>query len=133
MTSEKDLDDYYYAKGKAYARAHVVALPRLLVGRLTRAYVPVPWVPDLAAYGASLVRFALLLAFFATIGTWRPKSGSLFNVFLVSIIAANVANVLIFYGSVRFAFVMEVFFIPCAAYAVSQRLGKTNALPSAER
>ena len=41
--SEVDVDAYYTQRGKAWIRAHIAGLPRLALGKLTRAYVPVPW------------------------------------------------------------------------------------------
>lgn len=118
MRDEAVLDDYYFKKGKEYAMTHKAALPRLFLGRLIRAYVPVPWVPDAAADAVALLRIALYAVFIATFPIWRRKSGATFNVLLLTMTLVSVSGVILFYGTPRFAFVLEMFFVPCAAFGL---------------
>ena len=119
MSDEAVLDDYYFKKGKEYAITHKAALPRLVLGRLIRAYIPVPWVPAAADDAVAALRIALYVIFAATFSVWRRTSGPIFNVLLLTMTLVSVSGVVLFYGSPRFAFVLEVFFVPCAAFGLT--------------
>ena len=112
--SEYDVDVYYFNKGIAYIRHNWFAMPRLLVGKLVRAYIPVPWKPDWGTYLAGCYRVLVFL--FASIGVWVSwkKLGIEFKCAFLAMAMANVLTVLIFYGYARFAFSFEAFLLPFA-------------------
>jgi hypothetical protein len=43
LPSDLALNDYYYSRGMAWIRTHVGGLPRLVLGKLVRAFLPLPW------------------------------------------------------------------------------------------
>jgi hypothetical protein len=118
--SEYEVDCYYYDKGKDWVRTHVGQIPGLMVGKLVRAYVPVPWKPTKATVAVSVLRWVLYLA--ALLGViifWRALDLR-FRIILGAMILTNAATVVIFWGCARFAFAVEPFLIPlaCAGGAV---------------
>jgi hypothetical protein len=122
--SEKELDDYYYARGQAFLRTHILEMPRLLLGRLIRSYVPIPWRPSVGLFGAAAYRALLYLAVLATIAYWRRKLPPEAGVFIVSLCVVNLLTTIIFYGTPRFAFNVEPFLIPLAVIGIAERFRK---------
>ena len=116
--SEHELDRYYYGKGKEYIAGNLSDMPRLLLGKLVRAYVPIPFVPRLDSYIASLYRWLLYAgALMGLIAAWRTTRPA-YAISLTAMMITNLAVVLLFWGYVRFAFALEVFFLPYTAVAV---------------
>lgn len=110
--SELDVSDYYVNKGKCFLRQNWFSLPRLWLGKLTRAYVPVPWKPVLGSYLVSAYRWILYAG--VAIGLllcWREVYVP-YRVSLAAMAITSVATVLVFWGCARFAFVFEPFFMP---------------------
>lgn len=120
--SAVELDRYYWDKGLDYLRQNRSAMPRLLLGKLIRAYVPIPWRPHIGSYLAYAYRGVLYLFFALSLFTygrrwlWQP-----YGLLVLAMIGLNVVTVLVFYGSSRFAFAMEPFFIPCAALWITEQ------------
>src|SRR5437660_1726230 len=54
--NEIELNRYYKQKGMEYIRENWFAYPRLILGKLIRGFVPVPFVPVKATYLAFLIR-----------------------------------------------------------------------------
>ena len=75
-----ELDRYYFQKGMHYLRSNWFGLPRHLVGKLVRGYVPVPWVPRWESYISFSFRMLLYVLFLFTLGSAlpaaRPPTGS---------------------------------------------------------
>jgi hypothetical protein len=59
--SEAELNRYYSGKASTYIRQNWFAYPRLILGKLIRGFVPVPWVPRLDSYVAFLLVCRLLV------------------------------------------------------------------------
>jgi hypothetical protein len=59
--SEYELDVYYYNRGTDFVKKEWFAMPRLMLGKLIRAYVPVPWKPDIMSYGVGVYRALIYL------------------------------------------------------------------------
>jgi hypothetical protein len=116
--SEYQVDCYYFTKGKDYARKNWFAMPRLLLGKAIRAYVPVPWKPGLGAYVVSAFRWVVFLS--ALIGIYllwrRLNTGCLIIVGAMAM--TNLFTVLMFWGCARFSFALEPFLLPFSACAV---------------
>ncbi len=118
--SEYDLDVYYFNRGKAYLAQEWFALPRLVLGKLIRAYVPIPWKPNWLSYGVGGYR--LILYGLSVIGIgwfWRGLQRE-YRVWFVFMVLINVFTVAVFWGCFRFAFALEPFLVPFAAAAASR-------------
>lgn len=115
--SEYDLDVYYYGRGLAYVKTHWFSMPRLLLGKLVRAYVPVPWKPNWKSYGVGAYRMALYgMALAGLCIAWK-RIPWVFRVWFAAMVAVNVFTVLVFWGCFRFAFALEPFLLPFAAFS----------------
>ncbi len=121
--SEHEVDVYYYEKGQAYLREHPGRVPGLLLGKLIRAYVPVPWHWTAGTLGMAGARMVLYGLFFVGVcRAWcllvRP-----YPAIFSGMVFTNVMMVLTFYGYSRFAFALEPFFMPFAAVALVDLVG----------
>lgn len=116
--SEYELDRYYYKQAKDWIGSHLDALPRLTLGKLVRAYVPVPWNPTPDALIASSYRAAFYLLFIVAFYLrMRPQSRP-FELIFWSMALVNLATVVMFYGSARFTITIEPFMLPYAAAVI---------------
>lgn len=123
--SEYEVDVYYFNHGVAWIRQHVSAMPRLILGKLVRAYVPVPW--KLSAKSAAVSMFRLALYMLSAVGLclWWRRMDSVLRGVLVAMLLANVLTVAAFWGCARFAFELDPFLIPFAVagcFALFSRL-----------
>ena len=126
--SEYEVDEYYFRRGAAYVKRHAFGLPRLLLGKLIRAYVPVPWKPNWGTYAIGLIRLLIYLGAAAGgLALWR-RLHPVFRVTLAAMAATNVATVLMFWGCARFAFALEPFLLPLFAAGVSGWLFPRSAI-----
>ncbi|MDA1043890.1 MAG: hypothetical protein O3C57_01565 [Verrucomicrobia bacterium] len=122
--SEYEVDVYYHDRGKAFIAAHKPEMPKLLLGKLTRAYVPIPWSRSLGSYAINGFRAVFMaLAAAGLVLAWRKTdAGFRFNV--TAMVLTNLLTVLIFYGYSRFAFVLEAFFVPFIGVAVASAIAR---------
>jgi hypothetical protein len=119
--SEYELDVYYYDQGKRYVANEWFSLPRLLLGKMIRAYVPVPWKPNWLSYGVGAFRMILYaLSVMGLCWFWRGLRLE-YRVWFGAMTIINVLTVLMFWGCFRFAFALEPFLLPFAA-AAAERL-----------
>jgi hypothetical protein len=121
------LDDYYYSRGKEWVSNNVRVLPRLVVGKLVRSFVPVPWAtsPSVLEYVAFCSRLALQVLFVITIPFWWPGMNRQYLLFLAALGVAHLITTVLFYGSVRFTFCfLEVFTVPCVAFGIDRWLDR---------
>jgi hypothetical protein len=119
------------AKGIAYIRSHWYALPRLVLGKLVRAYVPVPWEPQRRYYVAFAFRLALYLVAVLTLRFWRPVVSGDYKVYLLATFLVSLATTVWFYGSYRFTYCFEVFLVPVAAIGLHEAV--RNRIRPADR
>lgn len=116
--SEYETDAYYFDKGVDYIRTNWARHPILLLGKCVRAYVPIPWKPGWGSLGVCCYRWLLYAAFLIGVrAAWRQTRGD-YRMLLVAMLGTNLATVLMFYGSMRFAFPIEPFLLPHAAVGV---------------
>lgn len=113
--SEDQVDCYYFAKGRQYIRTHWFSMPRLLLGKFVRAYVPVPWKPGWQVYAASAFRWLLYIMFAVGICSFRRAISPTYLTVLAAMILTNILSNLIFWGCARFAFAIEPLLMPIAA------------------
>jgi hypothetical protein len=118
--TEADLNQYYRNKGLAYVRENWFAYPRLVLGKVIRGFVPVPWVPLATSYLACMARVMLYLLF---LWSWRARvlRSEPFGLFLAAVLLVVVVTTVVFYGNFRFTFCLEAFLMPCAAVLLAQR------------
>jgi hypothetical protein len=110
--SEYEVDDYYYRKGTAYITGNIMKMPRLWLGKLVRAYVPIPWKPSMGSYAVSAFRWLLYAGVVLGLCVgWRGVR-PVYHAALLSILATGAVAVLGFWGCARFAFAMEPFLLP---------------------
>jgi hypothetical protein len=120
--SEYETDDYYFRRGIAYIKGNLHSYPLLLVGKCVRAYIPIPWKPGWGSLGVCCYRWLLYAAFLVGLcAAWRQTRGD-FWFLLIAMLGTNLATVLMFYGSMRFAFPLEPFLLPHAAIGVISML-----------
>jgi hypothetical protein len=119
--TEYEVDVYYYKRGKSFIFANLAGMPRLCLGKLVRAYLPVPWKPSLGSWGVSAYRWVLYgLSAIGIVVLWR-RLDIRYRVALGALGLVSLATVLVFWGCARFAFMMEPFLVPLAAAAVWRR------------
>src|SRR5207237_161255 len=118
--SEGELNRYYANKAKTYVLQNWFGYPRLILGKLIRGFVPVPWVPRFDSYMASLVRWSLYGAFF-----WAVRSHILrnewFTLLLVAMLIVTLITTVSCYGTYRFTFCLEVYLLPCVGVFLVER------------
>ena len=115
--SEYEVDKYYFEKGKQYILKNWFFMPRLLLGKFIRAYVPIPFAPIWESYVASLYRWFLYLGVAIGLYFGWKNINPLYRVCLVSMALTNFVMVMIFWGHARFALAIEPFFLPFAGTA----------------
>jgi len=118
--SEYEVDTYYYQKGLAFLHENPESVPQVLLGKLVRAYLPVPWKPRLSSLVASAYRGLIYLT--AAIGIWMAwkRTSAVYRLCLPAMLLANLAVVMIFWGYVRFSFAFEPFLVPFSGVALEQ-------------
>lgn len=116
--SEVEVDTYYFSRGKSYVQQHWNTMPLLVVGKLVRAYVPVPW--NLTAGTAVVSGYRWLMYLGTLAGLWiawrRLDSG--YEYIVLAMVCANVFTVVLMWGCARFAFELEPFLLPFAACGI---------------
>lgn len=112
--TELQVNQYYHDKAMAFIRANWFALPRLIVGKLVRGFVPVPWVPLAASYVAFLFRALVYVAFGAAVLVWRGRHDG-YALLIAAMFLVTLATTVIYYGVFRFTFCLEPFLFPVIA------------------
>ncbi len=115
--SEYEVDVYYTDRGRAFLRENPGRIPGLLLGKLVRAYVPVPWVWSVGSVGQAGIRAGFYLLVLAGLFRLGRVLGPGDRAILAAMVLTNAAMVLMFYGYSRFAFALEPFLMPFAAGA----------------
>jgi hypothetical protein len=126
--NEAELNRYYMEKALTYMRQHWFAYPRLILGKLIRGFVPVPWLPRFDSYMASLLRWCLYGAFL-----WAACSHILRNecyaLLLVAVLIVTLITTMLCYGTYRFTFCIEVYLIPCVGVFLVERWRRWRRVP----
>jgi hypothetical protein len=118
VKSEYEVNRYYQKKGVEFVAGHLSAMPMLWLGKLVRAFVPVPWNVTVETMAVSVYRWLLFIGAIAGMVLMWSAVDVRYRVALLAMVAATLATVLWFWGCARFAFAMEPFLIPFAAAAV---------------
>jgi 4-amino-4-deoxy-L-arabinose transferase-like glycosyltransferase len=113
--TEYEVDVYYFRQGQRYLAAHPSAWPRLLLGKLVRAWVPIPWKPTAGSLAVSAFRWLLYVAAaWGLVRLWRATDPRFQWVFW-GLLGSTLFTVLAFWGCSRFVFPMEMLLLPFAA------------------
>lgn len=126
--TEMEINDYYMERGMKYIRANFHVLPRLLCGKLVRAYVPIPWKWSMETAFVALFRWVFYtLAAWGVLRLWRTLDAGYRTIFLAHALT-NLTSVLIFWGCARFAYPMDPLLSPfvstvCAKLLLRLRCG----------
>jgi hypothetical protein len=129
LGSDAELNDYYHRQGIAWIRSHIPGMPRLIVGKLVRAFVAVPWAdsPPFSEFVAISSRLILQALCLLTLPYWWRGINRYYLLILASMTIAHLITTVMFYGSTRFTWCfLEVFFIPCAAFGIDRWLDRHN-------
>ena len=134
--SPYELDRYYTRMAVEYWHHSWFCLPRLILGKLVRAFVPIPWNASWAGYAASGCRLILYALFLSTMRYWARVAGRQYILALSAIFLMSLITTVIYYGTARFTFMMEAPMFPCAiaglwARLESARLGSARELVDA--
>lgn len=119
--SELEVDVYYFRRGKTFVRDNARNMPRLWLGKMVRAFVPVPWKPAWPSAAASVYRWGLYLCALAGLCRAGRRLGALYGIALTAMALTALITVLAFWGCARFAFALEPFLLPSAALAFWSR------------
>jgi len=116
--TEWEVDAYYMKRGKAFIRENLPAMPKLLLGKFVRAYVPIPWERSIGTIVVSAFRWALYV--FAVVGfvMCRRRLSPLYGRCFVAMFLTSLVTVLMFWGCARFAFAIEPFLLPLCGMAL---------------
>jgi 4-amino-4-deoxy-L-arabinose transferase-like glycosyltransferase len=125
LGSDLALNDYYRSKAQQWIATHRADLPRLLLGKLVRAFVPMPWKPVAVTYFAFSYRLLLDLLLLGTAFLWWKNTPGLYLLCCLSMFGVLLLTTLVFYGNNRFTHVLiEILYIPLICLALEQSLRK---------
>lgn len=117
--NEWEMNEYYLQKGRAFVLTNLPAMPRLVLGKLVRGYVPIPWNPTLTSFLGFLFRGALDVGILATAALWWRRTDERFLVLLGALFLVNLATTVVYYGSSRFTYAsIEFISIPLLGVAL---------------
>jgi hypothetical protein len=126
-----DLNDYYHKRGIEWIRGHGSALPRLVLGKLIRGFVPLPWVPGAAAYIAFGYRFLLDLLYIVLARWWWPALDRRYLLIAAAMFLVNLVTIVIYWGVYRFTHTsVEIFFLPPIALGLSRLMSRRGPDPA---
>ena len=135
--SELALDDYYHKKAVTWIKHNLSALPRLELGKFIRAFVPLPWAPNVATYGAFFCRFLLDALWIALLPYWWRRMNRGYLLFLLAMTITQIITTALYYGIFRFTHCyVEILFVPCIALGLQQwsaeRAAQAQVVPLSE-
>jgi hypothetical protein len=128
VRSDLELNDYYHRKGITWIKANLPALPRLVLGKLVRAFVPIPWVPLLSSYVAFSHRFLLGALCLSLAPWWWPALNRTYLLVVLAMLAAHLVTTVVYYADSRFTHCfVEIPFVPCIFLGIERLLPKRAA------
>jgi hypothetical protein len=98
-----------------YVRSNWFSLPRHLVGKLVRGYVPVPWVASWQSYISFSFRLVIYVLFILTLRSAWQDCRPPYRITLEAMLLVSLLTTLIFYGNYRFTYCVEPFLVPMIA------------------
>jgi 4-amino-4-deoxy-L-arabinose transferase-like glycosyltransferase len=130
--TEYEVDCYYYERGQRFVRENARSMPVLLVGKLVRAYVPIPWGRSFPSYASNAFRLVFMIAAIQGFVLFWRRTDARYLWVVGSMVATSVATVLVFYGYSRFAYTVEIFFIPFVSAGVCRVIWRSYGSPALE-
>lgn len=120
--NETQLNAYYRHKAVRYALGNWRLYPRLILGKVVRAFAPVPWNPLDAGAGLALacIRGVLYFVFFCWVVRGRVLTKA-YAIYLIALVMVTLVTTVLFYGAVRFTLCLDAFLLPCISVAIIQR------------
>jgi hypothetical protein len=126
--SETQLNRYYRGKAAAYLKQNWFSMPRLIAGRLVRAYFPVPWAPSWPSYASFACRGLLMAAALVTLPLWWTRLDRSYLLLLAALTFINIITTVVYYGNYRFTYVAaEFFLIPVLAVSLNAWIARRAA------
>ncbi len=112
--TDLELSEYYHRRATAWIKSHLSTYPRLLLGKLIRGFVPVPWLPVAGTWFAFSYRFLLDVLFLVFARWWWPAMDRLYLLIFFASLLVTLATVVLYYGVFRFTHcAIEVLYVPC--------------------
>ena len=117
--TEAQTNSYYKNKALTFIREHWRSYPRLILGKLVRGFVPVPWLTpaplvDLALAGIRGILYVAFLGFVIRGGVVTRACG----IYLVGLFLVTLVTIVIFYGMIRFTLCLDAFLLPCVSAGI---------------
>jgi hypothetical protein len=125
---EAQVNTYYHDKGMQYIREHLFTLPRLIVGKIVRGFIPVAWSPVPSRMVVAFFRLCLYGAFLTFFRSWHPRN-EIFDALVASMFLVTLGTTVVYYGSFRMTFCLEPFLIPFIAAGASTGTLRAHNLP----
>ena len=122
--TELQVDEYYRHKAMEWLSTHPRQIPGLVLGKIVRAYVPVPRTRGVAVLAGSAYRWVIYA--FATAAVWalwqrRVRIPGVSAAALGAVVLAQLATVVLFCGYFRYAAPSELLLSIPAGWAVASR------------
>ena len=115
--SEIQVNDYYHGQAVSFLRSNWADIPKLILGKLIRGFVPIPFRPRLASYlvfGCRAILYAALLWSLAS--SWHLID-PIYRWLCSSALLVTLATTIIYYGNYRFTYLVELLALPFIALA----------------
>ena len=116
--TEAQVNAYYHDKGVRYVREHLAAMPRMLVGKLVRGFIPMSWTRDPFAIVVACFRFCLYSLFLLTFRFWPGRNG-VYDAVVATMFLLTLGTTLVYYGSFRLTYCIEPFLFPYIAAGIA--------------
>ncbi|MEI6702325.1 MAG: hypothetical protein WCL71_02160 [Deltaproteobacteria bacterium] len=132
--TELEVDDYYRGKAVQWIRANPEKMPGLVLGKMIRAYVPIPRTRGVSVLVGSGWRWLMyLLGGAGIVLLWRRRAeldGRVWTV-LIALVVAQMSTIVIFCGYYRYVLGAELLLCIPAAWVVGRMWGKKDAADTA--
>jgi hypothetical protein len=119
--SEVQVNDYYHQKALRFWIEHWPTLPKLILGKLVRGFVPIPFKPRLGSYVVFSFRAIIYVALFFSLWKW-PRIDPMYRYFCGSVFLVILITTVIYYGTYRFSYLIELSVMPFIALAVRDQI-----------
>lgn len=114
LPSDLALNDYYHHRAVLWMKGHLLAMPRLVLGKLVRGFAPIPWRPLIPSFLSFAWRFLLLAAYVALMPFWWSKISRIYLLLCLAMFLVDIVTIVVYYGSFRMTHCfVEIFFVPC--------------------
>jgi hypothetical protein len=117
--SDVELSRHYHEQGVEWIEENPRDFAWLIVGKLVRGFLPIPWNPQTATYVAFAYRGLILLLAAILAARWYRRVSGLYLYFVLGMFLIVLLTTVRYYGNYRFTHCMwEVFLIPLIGRAL---------------